>query len=83
MPGLVSLSLQMNLPGGMVDIHDRRPVSLSPEDARDWLDLGFDYKQAEMIARERSLASDAFEWHQVSRDVNGYKMHDAHLIEPI
>ncbi len=69
--------------GGMVDIHDRRPVALSPEDARDWLDLGFDYKQAEMIARERSLASDAFEWYQVSRDVNGYKMHDAHLIEPI
>jgi putative SOS response-associated peptidase YedK len=23
----------------MVDIHDRRPVVLLPEDARDWLDL--------------------------------------------
>ncbi|HTD05664.1 SOS response-associated peptidase [Undibacterium sp.] len=69
--------------GGMVDIHDRRPVALLPEDARDWLDLGFDYKQAEMIARERSLPVDVFEWYRVSRDVNGSRMRDAHLIEPI
>lgn len=69
--------------GGMVDIHDRRPVALRPEDAKDWMDLAFDYKQAEMIARERSLPSDAFEWFRVSRDVNSYKLHDAHLIEPI
>ncbi|MES2070833.1 MAG: SOS response-associated peptidase family protein [Pseudomonadota bacterium] len=69
--------------GGMIDIHNRRPVALLSEDARDGLDLGFDYKQAEMIARERSLPSDAFEWYRVSRDVNGYKMQDAHLIELI
>ncbi|MFC3107766.1 hypothetical protein ACFQAT_06005 [Undibacterium arcticum] len=47
------------------------------------MDLSFSYEQAESIARENSLGEEAFEWHQVSRDVNGYKIHDAHLVEPI
>lgn len=67
--------------GGMVDVHDRRPVVLSPDDARDWMDLSFDYKQAESIARERSLPVEAFEWYKVSRDVNGYKFHGPNLID--
>ncbi len=69
--------------GGMIDIHDRRPVVLSPEDALTWIDPSFDYKQADMLARERVLASNVFEWFRVSKDVNGHKYHDAHLIKPI
>lgn len=69
--------------GGMVDIHDRRPVALLPEDALTWMDPSFDYKHAEMLARERSLPSDVFEWYKVSKDVNGNKFHDAHLIHPV
>ncbi len=69
--------------GGMVDIHDRRPVVLTPEDALAWMDTSFSYQQAESVAREGCLPSDAFEWFRVSKDVNGQKFHDAHLIEPI
>lgn len=48
-----------------------------------WMNLSFTYQQAESIARERCLPSDAFEWYRVSKDVNGHKFHDAHLIDPI
>ena len=33
--------------GGMVDIHDRRPVALSPELAREWLDPAIPKELAE------------------------------------
>lgn len=36
--------------GGMVDIHDRRPVVLAPELARKWLDPAMPKEEAEQIA---------------------------------
>jgi putative SOS response-associated peptidase YedK len=69
--------------GGMVDIHDRRPVVLTANDARDWIDLGFSYKVAEAIARECALPVDQFAWHKVSNRVNGYREHGADLIAPV
>ncbi|WP_211471683.1 SOS response-associated peptidase [Collimonas humicola] len=69
--------------GGMVDIHGRRPVALSAEDARTWMDMTVTYEQAEQIARQMALGPDCFEWFKVSTDVNRASNHDAHLIEPI
>ncbi|WP_097067222.1 SOS response-associated peptidase family protein [Nitrosovibrio sp. Nv4] len=48
--------------GGMVDIHDRRPVVLAPEDAWRWLDVDTPVEEAAHIAQSRSLPSDAFTW---------------------
>jgi putative SOS response-associated peptidase YedK len=36
--------------GGMVDIHDRRPVTLSPELAREWLDPATPKERSEQMA---------------------------------
>jgi putative SOS response-associated peptidase YedK len=68
---------------GLVDVHDRRPVALAPEDAQLWMDHSFSAEQAEQIARGRSLPTEAFEWYQVSTDVNKVGNNDAHLIEPV
>jgi putative SOS response-associated peptidase YedK len=56
--------------GGMLDIHDRRPVVLGAEDAALWLDPGLSPQQAIELARNTALPADAFEWHKVSTAVN-------------
>lgn len=68
--------------GGMVDVHDRRPVVLPPEDARRWIDNTLPGEHAEMLARERSRPVDAFEWYRVSAAVNKGKADAPFLIEP-
>jgi putative SOS response-associated peptidase YedK len=56
--------------GGMVDVHDRRPVAVSAEDARRWLDPATTVEEAEHIARTAMLDVELFEWYQVSRALN-------------
>jgi putative SOS response-associated peptidase YedK len=68
--------------GGLVDVHDRRPVVFAAGDAALWMDHGFPPEQAEQLARSLSLPPDAFEWYEVSKDVNKVGANDAHLIEP-
>jgi putative SOS response-associated peptidase YedK len=68
---------------GLVDVHDRRPVVLAPEDARLWMDHDFSAEHAEQLARAASLPPDGFEWYKASPDVNNAKNNDEHLIEPI
>jgi putative SOS response-associated peptidase YedK len=41
--------------GGMVDVHDRRPVVLSEADAALWLDLDLPAEQAEQLLRSSAL----------------------------
>jgi len=68
--------------GGMVDIHDRRPVVLPPALAREWADPATTPDQArEIIAA--ALPSDAFRWHRVRTEVgsSNYQMADA--VSPI
>lgn len=69
--------------GGMVDVHDRRPVALAAEDARLWMDLGLQYEQAEQLARSVALPTDAFEWYEVSKEVNNARNNGPRLIERI
>ncbi|MDG3876959.1 SOS response-associated peptidase [Pseudomonas aeruginosa] len=68
--------------GGMVDIHDRRPVVLSPELAREWLDPATPPERAEQIVLMQGEPSQAFRWYAVSRDVGNVRNQGAHLIEP-
>ena len=69
--------------GGMVDVHDRRPVVLAPEDALLWMDNSLPAEQTEQIARQMSLGPDAFEWFKVSTDVNKAGRSDPHMIDPV
>ncbi|WP_122417189.1 SOS response-associated peptidase family protein [Pseudomonas viridiflava] len=68
---------------GMVDIHDRRPVVLSAEDARAWLDLENTPQTAETLAKERCRPVDDFEWFPVDRAVGNVKNQGPTLIQPL
>jgi len=68
---------------GLVDIHDRRPLVLTPDAALAWMSQDTSGKEAEEIAHEDSLPADAFTWHQVSRAVGNVRNQGAELIEPV
>ncbi|AZD07586.1 Gifsy-2 prophage protein [Pseudomonas chlororaphis] len=69
--------------GGMVDIHDRRPVVLSTDLAREWLDLTTSLERAEQMVLQQCEPSEAFEWFKVDRAVGNSRNQGAHLIAPI
>lgn len=68
---------------GMVDIHDRRPVVLPPEIAREWLETGLAPERAEDLARHHDIAVEEFEWFPVGKAVGNVRNHGPELIEPI
>jgi putative SOS response-associated peptidase YedK len=68
---------------GLVDVHDRRPVVLSAEDAQLWLDPDLPPEQAEQLARSMALLAPAFEWYAVAKEVNKVGNNGPYLIEPI
>ena len=71
--------------GGMVDIHDRRPVVLEPAEAWRWLDPATSIEDAAHIAQTRSLPTEAFTWWRVDRAVNRVDPcnNGKHLLAPI
>ena len=58
---------------GMLDIHDRRPVVLNPELAREWLAPRLSKDRAKEIARDHSQPVEDFEWYPVSNDVGNVR----------
>lgn len=69
--------------GGLMDVHNRRPVVFTAADALLWMDNPVSTTEAEQLARKMVLPAEAFHWYKVSKDVNKTVMHDAHLIQPI
>ncbi len=65
--------------GGMVDVHDRRPIVLTAADAALWLDPALSPDRAESLLRSLAVDCDAFEWHPVSKDVGRATNEGAHL----
>ncbi len=68
---------------GLVDIHDRRPLVLTPEAAREWLRQDIGGKEAEEIAADGAVPAGKFIWHPVSRAVGNVKNQGPELIEAI
>ena len=68
---------------GMVDIHDRRPLVLTPEAAREWMRQDIGGKEAGEIAADGAVPADNFIWHAVTRAVGNVKNQGWELIEPI
>lgn len=56
--------------GGMVDMHDLRPVAVSAEDARIWLDPELPVEEAAHLARTGLLDAELLDWFPVSRAFN-------------
>lgn len=68
--------------GGMVDVHDRRPIALTPERAREWLDPATPKERAEQMLLEGE-PPEVFEWFRVSQEVNKPANEGAQLLEPL
>lgn len=66
--------------GGMVDIHDRRPVVLSPELAREWLDPATPPERAEQIVLMQGEPAEAFAWYAVDPAVGNVRNQGPHLV---
>ena len=66
---------------GMVDIHDRRPVVFTPENARAWLESEVSEEQAGKLAEGCSQPTDEFEWYPVNVAVGNVKNQGPGLIE--
>jgi putative SOS response-associated peptidase YedK len=69
--------------GGMLDIHDRRPVVLTAEDAALWMDPDLSPQQAIELARHAAVPSEEFEWHKVSKAVNRAGADGPDITQPI
>ncbi|WP_314408949.1 SOS response-associated peptidase family protein [Pseudomonas kuykendallii] len=68
---------------GMVDIHDRRPVVLSPELAREWIEPDLGAERAEEIVRTLGTPVEDFEWFEVDRAVGNVRNEGPGLIRPL
>lgn len=69
--------------GGMLDIHDRRPLVLTAEDALVWLDPKMAPDAAAEFLRGAALPPEAFSWHKVDRAVGNVRNQGAQLAMPI
>jgi putative SOS response-associated peptidase YedK len=71
--------------GGMVDIHDRRPVVLEKSDAWRWMASDTPAEEAAYIAQAKSLPAEKFIWWKVDKAVNRADPNNngKHLLAPI
>jgi putative SOS response-associated peptidase YedK len=69
----------------MVDVHDRRPVVLEPEDALTWMKPDTPVEEAAHIAQTRSIPTEQSVWWKVDRAVNRVDPNNngKHLLVPI
>lgn len=66
---------------GLVDIHDRRPLVLVPEAAREWMRQDIGGKEATEIAADGLVSADHFTWPPVSGSVGNVKNQGPERIE--
>ena len=68
---------------GLVDIHDRRPLVLAPEAAREWMRQDVTGAEAAEIASDGAVSADYFAWHPVTRAVGNVKNQGPELLAPL
>ena len=69
--------------GGLLDIHDRRPLVLSAALAREWLDPATPRERAEEMLLMQAETSERFQWHRVGKAVGNVRNQDATLIDEL
>ncbi|MFV2946409.1 SOS response-associated peptidase family protein [Pseudomonas japonica] len=68
---------------GLVDIHDRKPLVLTPALAREWLDPGTSTARAAEIVQSGCRPAADFKWHPVSKDVGNVRNQGEQLVQPL
>ncbi|GAA5787341.1 SOS response-associated peptidase [Chitiniphilus shinanonensis] len=68
--------------GGMVDVHDRRPLVLRTADALAWLDPATSPELAGQLLRELARPAEEFEWWPVDPAVGNVRNQGAELVAP-
>lgn len=66
----------------MVDIHDRRPVTLSPELAKERLDPATPKDRAELLVSQQGATTEALEWFKVDRAIGNVRNQGRDLLNP-
>ena len=66
--------------GGLLDIHDRRPVVFCAELVHEWLDPATPVERAEQMLLFEGESSENFEWHKVGKAVGNTRNQGASLI---
>ena len=67
---------------GLVDIHDRKPLVLTPEVAREWLDPATSPDRAAAIVESGCRPAEDFRWYPVGKAVGNVRNQGPKLIEP-
>ncbi|MBV4534123.1 SOS response-associated peptidase family protein [Pseudomonas sp. SWRI107] len=68
---------------GLVDIHDRKPLVLTPDLAKEWINPATTVERAEVIAQKGCRPATDFKWHPVSKLIGNARNQGAELITPI
>lgn len=68
--------------GGMVDVHDRRPVALSKKGAEIWLNEPMSPEEAEQLLATEALSPENFKWYEVDKGVNNSRNESPKFAEP-
>ncbi|HBW8548436.1 TPA: hypothetical protein MFM46_004998 [Klebsiella pneumoniae] len=68
---------------GLVDIHDRRPLVMTPEAAREWMRQDVEGKEVVEIVVDGTVSGDHFIWHRVTRTVGNVKNQGKDLLHPV
>lgn len=69
--------------GGLLDVHDRRPLVLTAEDALVWLNPDMPADAAADFLRNAALPPESFAWHRVDRAVGNVRNQGAQLALPV
>lgn len=68
---------------GLVDIHDRKPLVLTPEVAREWMDPATSPERAAAIVESGCRPAEDFRWYPVGKAVGNVRNQGPELIEPV
>ncbi|WP_110972516.1 SOS response-associated peptidase family protein [Pseudomonas huaxiensis] len=68
---------------GLVDIHDRKPLVLTPELAREWIDTETSLERAAEIMASGCRPADAFQWYPVGKQVGNVRNQGPGLLDTI
>jgi len=69
--------------GGLLDVHDRRPVVLRAEDAAMWMKPDLPADEAEYLLANLAAPAEAFAWHMVDRAIGNVRNQAPGLADPV